>query len=432
MTRRLLIVAMPDSPHVAKWINLIIDQGWDIHLFPVFQCEPVPVHYLMRDITVHLPWIRIDPENSLRKLIYNPKLLLSLGNTNKTRVLNNISFSPVYPIPVNRPIATFLNKLKSKKLGESDVRAPLPYGPHVLARLIKKLKPDLIHAMEFQHAGYNVLRAREIMGSSKFPKWLVTNWGSDIYYYSKLPDHRQQIARLLKSADYYSCECERDVSLALEMGMTAKPMPVLPNTGGFDIESISSIRQEIRPSQRRMIMVKGYQHFAGRALTALDSLSLCSDILKDYQIVIYSASSEVRNRAEELRLSHGLNINILEYSVHEKILHSFAHARIYLGVSISDAISTSMLEAMAMGAFPIQTNTSCCNEWIKDGESGFSIPADDIQVIANRIRQAITNDKLVDDAADINWLLVCKKLDQRILQMKQIELYERIFLDLET
>ena len=62
----------------------------------------------------------------------------------------------------------------------------------MLARLIKKLKPDLIHSMEFQHCGYNVLQAREIVGKANFPKWLATNWGSDIFYYRHDPAHNAQ------------------------------------------------------------------------------------------------------------------------------------------------------------------------------------------------------------------------------------------------
>ena len=44
----------------------------------------------------------------------------------------------------------------------------------------------------------------------------------------------------------------------------------------------------------------------------------------------------------------------------------FEEAKIYVGVSRSDGISTSLLEAMAMGAIPVQTSTSCCEEWFQD------------------------------------------------------------------
>src|SRR4029079_11681818 len=114
------------------------------------------------------------------------------------------------------------------------------------------------------------------------------------------------------------------------------------------------------------------------------------------KILVFSPSEPIYLRVDELRKYYDLDIEILQYADHARMLRLFAAARCYLGVSISDAISTSMLEAVALGAFPIQTNTSCCEEWIQDGKTGFSIPPDDVGVIADRIREALSNDELVD------------------------------------
>jgi glycosyltransferase involved in cell wall biosynthesis len=73
-----------------------------------------------------------------------------------------------------------------------------------------------------------------------------------------------------------------------------------------------------------------------------------------------------------------------------------------LAISISDGISTSMLEAMAMGSFPIQTSTSCANEWIKDRDTGFIVDPDNVGQIARRLKRALTDDFLVDAAAPRN------------------------------
>jgi len=173
-------------------------------------------------------------------------------------------------------------------------------------------------------------------------------------------------------------------------------------------------------------MVKGYQHFAGRALVALDALARISTILKDYKILVFAASKEIYPRVKQLRVSYGLDIEILSYTKHATMLRLFADARCYLGVSISDAISTSMLEALAMGAFPIQTNTSCCEEWIEDGRTGFSIPPDEVDVIADRVRRAITDDELVDQAADLNWKTVTERLDATVMKRNVINDYQEV------
>jgi glycosyltransferase involved in cell wall biosynthesis len=428
MTRRILFIAMQNSPHTARWINLIADNGWDLHLFAI---NDLPILPEMRGVTVHRPWARIRPRMMLKTFLKNPTGFHRNWHDIETQLNpDTLPVRSILPLPVIPPIDRMLNRARPIRLGESDAYAPRFYGPWVLSRLIRRLKPHLIHSMEFQHCGYNVLRTKEVYGP-EFPPWLATNWGSDIYYYRNFPDHRSQITRLLKNIDYYSCECRRDVALAQELGLTGKVMPVLPNTGGFDLEHIDPLRQVHRPSARRLIMVKGYQHFAGRALTALDALERCTSELKDYRVVVFSASPEVYERVEELRCYLNMDIQILPYSNHKKMLRMFARARIYLGVSISDAISTSMLEAMAMGAFPIQTNTSCCEEWIADGRSGFVISSGDVDQIADRIRRAVMDDALVDTAAEINWKTVQERLDMRLLKERAIAFYDEIFMDMK-
>jgi hypothetical protein len=427
MSAKILFVAMQNSSHTARWINLIAGEGWDLHLFPI---NWLPVIDEMPGIAVHRPMIPVHPRKILKTLLRRARnWVVGRPAIQPGSQTPRLSVQPVFPLPILSPAERFLGKVLTVRTGESDKRAPVLYGPQVLARLIRGLKPDLIHSMEFQNCGYVVLRAKEL-AKGMFPPWLATNWGSDIYYYRNFPDHRQQISRLLRNIDYYSCECIRDVALARELGLMAKVVPVMPNAGGFDIEDIGVLRKLHRPSCRRLIMVKGYQHFAGRALTALAALERCGRMLDAFHILVFSASRPVINVVRKLRKDAGWDIHVLPYSSHQGMLQMFGKARVYLGISVSDAISTSMLEAMALGAFPIQTNTSCCDEWITDGEGGFIVDPDDVEGIAECIRMALTDDKLVDRAAELNWATVRKRLDQRKVARQVHDLYERIFEDI--
>jgi glycosyltransferase involved in cell wall biosynthesis len=53
---------------------------------------------------------------------------------------------------------------------------------------------------------------------------------------------------------------------------------------------------------------------------------------------------------------------------------------------------------MATGCFPIQTNTSCGNEWITD-DSGVLLSPDDHAGLVAAVRMALTNDDHVEAAA---------------------------------
>jgi glycosyltransferase involved in cell wall biosynthesis len=123
-------------------------------------------------------------------------------------------------------------------------------------------------------------------------------------------------------------------------------------------------------------------------------------------ICVFAATEDTEIAAELTANSTGLEIKIIpirDYIPHIEVLKLQASARCYVGLSISDGISTSMLEAMAMGAFPIQTCTSCANEWIENGVSGFIAPYEDEHTLAGLILEAMTNDTMVDNAAEINW-----------------------------
>jgi glycosyltransferase involved in cell wall biosynthesis len=87
---------------------------------------------------------------------------------------------------------------------------------------------------------------------------------------------------------------------------------------------------------------------------------------------------------------------------------------------------------MAMGAFPIQTNTSCCDEWFDDGVGGYIIPPNNSIVIAERLRTALLNDDLVDKAAEMNWLTVKQRLNQNDFSQRVWKFYDEIFQDIDN
>jgi glycosyltransferase involved in cell wall biosynthesis len=107
-------------------------------------------------------------------------------------------------------------------------------------------------------------------------------------------------------------------------------------------------------------------------------------------------------------------------------LRWYGRARLYIGLSISDAISTSLLEAMVMGTFPIQSCTACADEWIEDGKTGFIVHPEDTDIIELLIRRALLEDELVDQAAEQNLLVVKERLDQKLIRSQIATFYEQV------
>jgi glycosyltransferase involved in cell wall biosynthesis len=452
--QKILFVAMHDSVHAARWIEQAARLDYECHVFPLSGHLP---HHKLANVTLHIPTLNEKPQTSSQRVLRRylvraaefGQLFLANPREALRRVKNRLLYrrsaaidemSTSIPAPISNglkinrfsvdhvltELAGIDERIRLGRANESDETALRLHGPEVLAALIEELKPDLIHSMEFQHAGYLVLGARDRI-AGPLPAWLATNWGSDIYYFGKSPDHALQIRRLCEAIDLYSCECHRDLAMGRQFGYRGPDLPVLPNSGGIDIEQIMPLRDPTPPSARKLIMVKGYDHFAGRAMVALDVLERFADQLRDYTIVLFSVGARPRARAIELAEAGTLNIKVIDWAPHDEILRQFGLARLYLGVSISDAISTSVLEAMAMGAFPIQTDTSCCAEWFIPEKSGFAIPVNNFDVICERFERALTDDRLVDEAATVNLDIIKSRLAIDVFMPKMRTFYAQAF-----
>lgn len=392
---RILFVAMANSIHTARWVDQLAGHGWDLHLFPSTDSW-VEVHPELRNVTLHHTGFR-NPAQGAKGVRFR-----------------GVSFA--------RRVEDVWRRRVRKEKGD-DRRADR------LAGLIARLRPDVVHSMEIQHGGYLTLEASRRLGRL-FPPWIVTNWGSDIYLFGRLAEHAPKIREVLAGCDYYSCECLRDVSLAKSFGFAGTVLPVFPNAGGFDLAEVARLRQPGSASARRAIMLKGYQHWGGRALTGLRALERCADLLGGYEVWIYSATPDVAVAAELFAESTGIRVTLLPKGTpHQEILSRHGRARISIGLSISDAISTSLLEAMAMGSFPIQSWTACADEWIEDGRTGLLVPPDDPEAVEAAIRNALADDGLVDLAAEENLRTATLRLDRERIRPMAVGIYTRVAAD---
>lgn len=259
---------------------------------------------------------------------------------------------------------------------------------------------------------------------SSLPKVFITNWGSGIYWFQQFPKHKRRIVQLLDIASFYSAECQRDIEIVKKLGYASKTMPVIPNSAGINLDELPN--NSLPPSQRRKIMINGYTGFVGQALLAIKACELAAEQLRGYEIVIYSASVKSMIKALKLRHIHNVQVTILKKRTpHSEMLQRFSEARIYIGISLSDGISTSLLEAMATGCYPIQTSTSCAAEWISD-KSGSVTPADP-NLVCEKLIQALVLDKLVEEAALINMHTMQTDCESLRIGQKSISFYLSIF-----
>lgn len=293
----------------------------------------------------------------------------------------------------------------------------------ILRKLIVKHKFDYIHALEIQGAGYLLAESYAGLNQST-AKIIVTNYGSDIYYFKQYSEHKVKIESVLQLADYYSAECTRDYKLARELGFTGTEMPCIPNAGGFEIgESIGT-----KASDRKKIIVKCYGGQFGRGGLVIQALKDVLASVGSYHVLLYSVTEDLLCEAQDLSDKFPERVRIATQSKpipHKELINEFASSRVYIGASVSDGVSTSFLEALVQGAFPIQTNTSCANEWFEKGAQGYS-PALDIYEIKNKLLFALENDLIVDKAQSVNRAIALKYLDSDLIRAYALNFYGEI------
>jgi glycosyltransferase involved in cell wall biosynthesis len=101
----------------------------------------------------------------------------------------------------------------------------------------------------------------------------------------------------------------------------------------------------------------------------------------------------------------------------------FLRSRVVLGMSKSDGLPATIKEAMFAGAFPVQTDTSCTSEWLKNGVSTLLISPTSTFDFKKAMQMAMTDDKLVDIAAKINFEIAKTRMDRVVVRSKALSAY---------
>ena len=291
-----------------------------------------------------------------------------------------------------------------------------------LASLLNRKSFDYVHALEIQGAGYLVDRA--LRKSSVKVKFILTNWGSDIYYYENDADHRMAIQSALQSATHYSAECRRDYVLARELGFTGIELPCMPNAGGFDLRLIQN---QSLTSTRTSIVAKAYGGDFGRGDLVVESLSQILHRFNNATVFLYSVTDDLIEMVEQLgvrfpdRVQYSGRRSTLSRSQMREL---FLKSRVYVGASRSDGISTSFLEALISGCYPVQTNTSCANEWVESGALATLVGMDVVQ-ITNALESALTNNLLVDVAQEKNKKIAESHLSSDVIRPLAFTFYSK-------
>lgn len=293
-----------------------------------------------------------------------------------------------------------------------------------LLQIIQEVKPDLVHSLEMYSQTYHVLKAKKKLNF----KWAYFSWGSDIHLHQSNKGQLSKIKEVLPNIDYFFTDNHRDVKLARQFGYQKEETYVFPGGGGYKLEDYKEVIKPVE--ERNMILIKGYHHWAGRALPVLEALELIKDELKDHDVYVYAAHPIVVTKIKELNRRHSMNISFStrkEQLSHNELLSKFGKAKIAIGNSLSDGIPNTLLEAIICGAFPIQSNPGGASEdYIIDGINGYLIhDPENVKDIAQCIVNAMTDNVLLEKAFVYNQER-SKEIAYTTIQEQVVDVYKKI------
>jgi len=295
----------------------------------------------------------------------------------------------------------------------------------IFEQYLQEVRPDVVHSFALQLSCLPILN---VMNKYKDLKWTLSSWGSDIYYAKEIGIQEGKLTECLRRMDFLITDCSRDYRIAVDKGFTKKYLGVLPGNGG-----VGFFDDEIIPvRQRKIILIKGYNDEIGRGINIIKAFDKeLISLLDKFEVFIFGADEDIKKYVTENEIFKNLKIKVRlksEFISNNELLRLMGKSYIYIANSLSDGIPNALIEAMGMGAFPIQSNPgNVTEEIIQNGINGFLINnPEDIFEIKNAVMNALKSEKVIAAAFLHNTETVKNKYNRLKVRKEILKVYEEI------
>ncbi len=383
---RLLFIADARSPIARNWIRHFVERGDEVFLASTFEwnAEDFPACQ-----TVFTP----AAFSSAKKRASAP------------------SVAPARTLGLRTAIRHWLGPLT------------LPFAAPKLRDFIRRIQPDLIHALRIPYEG--MLAAEALGGLSERPPFIVSIWGNDLTLHApSAPLMRFYTRKTLRFADGLHADAERDIRLARRWGWDeSKPSWVAPGNGG--------IRADVfypppMPTRNPIIVnPRGVRPYVRNDMF-FKAIPLVLAKHPDAKFRCVGMRNEAQARAwiKEYGVEHATEL--LPAFPHEMMGEIFRAAQIVVSPSIHDGAPNTLLEALACGCFPVAGDLESIREWITPEENGLLCDATDAHSIADALLRALENEDLRNRAAGLNKKIISARAEYGANMKRTEEFYATI------
>ena len=407
---KILLVADGRSPITRRWVGGLLAMQNEVTLVSTFPCQPV---------------------DGVSEMVVLPVAFASLSGSQAGRGSNNDAVDGAKPAQSTRSrklIARFRNLFQRARysLGPLTLRF---YGPR-FRQVAQRVQPDLIHALRIPFEG---------MLASYAPTEIplaVSIWGNDLTLHGKgSAAMRRFTTRTLQRANGLAADAQRDIRLARAWGFSEdKPVLNVPGSGGIDLlETGAAQEMPVLPDLPQflddiplVINPRGFRPGSVRSDIFFESIPMVLERVPDVHFLCAAmqGQQEAQNWLERLNISGC--VHLLPYLVQEQLWAIFQRAAVSVSISAHDGTPNSLLEAMAIGCFPIAGDIESLREWIVPGVNGLLVEPDKAQALAEALVLALQHPALREKAAEINRAIIQERAELNLVRSQIAVFYERL------
>lgn len=297
-----------------------------------------------------------------------------------------------------------------------------------IARLIKKIRPDIVHAHYISHFG---ILAGLYGWLSGFKPIVLTAWGSDVLIDPK-GFKKWLVKYALKKADCVTCDAEHMIEELIGFGTDPKKIEHI--YFGTDIQKFNP-RQKSEKLGEKLGVLNSPTIISIRTLkpiydvgSLITAIPLVLKEVPETKFVIAgrgSQEAELKQLAKSLGVSD--SIRFVGFIPNAELPKYLASSNIYVSTSLSDAgIAASTAEAMACGLPVVITDFGDNRNWVEDNVNGFIVPLKDPKALAEKIIYLLKNEGLRMKFGMRNR----KIIEDRNNYYKEMEKMENLYIDL--
>jgi glycosyltransferase involved in cell wall biosynthesis len=396
---KILLVADGRSPITRGWVQILQKGGWETTLVSTFPCQPV---------------------KGVRELIVIPVALSSMAGS---QAGEKIGLS-------GSGLRSIISKFRPLFMAGRYWIGPLSLNGsrEKFLDVIKRTNPDVVHALRIPFEG---MLARVTPSDIPF---LVSIWGNDLTLHAKgSPLMARETRRVLQRADGLLADANRDLRLGREWGLRVEiPTLCVPGGGGIDLDAMQAVMSadkplpvDLPPDAPVIINPRGFRPGSVRNDTFFKAILLVLNEIPEAIFVCAGMAGQPEALDWVQRFGIEKSIHLLPFLPQGDLWRLFKRAQVSVSISEHDGTPNSLLEAMALGCFPVVGEIESVREWIIDGANGFLVDPGHAPEAAEMIVRAISDKDLLKTAAKRNQEIIKEHADKNQLSQKIESYYEQ-------